>query len=204
MLTDKQARFVEEYLIDLNATQAAIRAGYAESSAKDCGWENLQKPAVQAALHEAMDARSKRTAITADRVLQELAHLGFARMDDYAEWGPKGVTLKQSEGLTEDQLRAVGEVSETVTQHGGTIRFKLHDKLGALEKLGKHLGLFVERVEHSGSVNTGVLVVPESPDNWHDAVRDSQASLTGTSANRVAAVSKAQEKGNGKKNGDRP
>lgn len=58
--------------------------------------------------------------------------------------------------------------------------------------------------EHSGTVNAGVLLVPESPDNWHDAVRDSQASLTGVSANRVAAVSKAQGKSNGKKNGDRP
>ena len=76
-LTDKQQTFVEEYLVDLNATQAAIRAGYSEKTAKDIGCQNLAKLYIQDAISKAMDARSERTAITADNVLKEIASLAF-------------------------------------------------------------------------------------------------------------------------------
>ena len=71
-LTPKQLRFIEEYLIDLNATQAAIRAGYSKKTARQMGTENLSKPAIQSALQKAMDARSERTAITQDYVLHTI------------------------------------------------------------------------------------------------------------------------------------
>ncbi len=71
-LTPKQVRFVGEYLIDLNATQAAIRAGYSEKSARAMGCENLTKPDIQAAVAEAQDARSARTGITQDEVIRGL------------------------------------------------------------------------------------------------------------------------------------
>ena len=76
-LTNKQSRFVEEYLIDLNATQAAIRAGYSEKTAKSIGQENLTKPDIQECIQKQLDQRSERTEITADRVLQALAEIAY-------------------------------------------------------------------------------------------------------------------------------
>ena len=80
-LTPKQKRFVEEYLIDLNATQAAIRAGYSERTARAIGQENLTKPDIQDAIQKAMGKRSQRTGITQGQVLEALASMGFAEID---------------------------------------------------------------------------------------------------------------------------
>lgn len=76
-LTKKQKRFVEEYLIDLNATQAAIRAGYSPDTAKSIGCENLTKPDISAAISKAQAERSRRTGINQDRVIRELAKVAF-------------------------------------------------------------------------------------------------------------------------------
>src|SRR4051812_9638179 len=76
-LTAKQQRFVEEYLVDLNATQAAIRAGYSEKTAYKIGAENLRKPQIQEAVAQARGKLSKQTQITSERVLQEYARLAF-------------------------------------------------------------------------------------------------------------------------------
>lgn len=81
-LTPKQERFVEEYLIDLNATQAAIRAGYSPNTAKDIGCENLVKPNIRACIDKEMAERSKRTGINKDRVIRELARLAFVNAND--------------------------------------------------------------------------------------------------------------------------
>ena len=81
-LTAKQQLFVDEYLSDLNATQAAIRAGYSEKSAASIGEENLRKPEIEAAINEALKARRQRTEVTQDRVLEELAVLAFAPITD--------------------------------------------------------------------------------------------------------------------------
>ena len=83
-LTERQARFVAEYLVDLNATEAAKRAGYSEKTAYSIGFENLRKPEIQDAIQTAMAQREKRTAITQDRVLQELARVAFANGTDFA------------------------------------------------------------------------------------------------------------------------
>lgn len=81
-LTNKQKRFIEEYLIDLNATQAAIRAGYSSDTAKDIGCENLAKPNILAHVSKALAERSKRTGINQDRVIRELAKIAFADIGD--------------------------------------------------------------------------------------------------------------------------
>lgn len=138
-LTEKQKCFVEEYLKDLNATQAAIRAGYSEKTAYSMGQRLLKKVEVQAALQKRMYDREKRTEITQDRVLQELAAIGFAKGTDYAGIGPDGhVLLKETDSLSDQQKAAVVSIKET--QAGAEV--KLADKVKALELLGKHLGLF--------------------------------------------------------------
>lgn len=141
-LTDKQARFVEEYLIDLNATQAAIRAGYSADTAKSIGSENLTKPDIQIAIEKAQSERSKRTQITADMVLLELGRLGFSNMANYLSFNEHGVNMKASADMHDDALRAISEVSQTVTAEGGTVKFKLHSKDSALDKIARHLGMY--------------------------------------------------------------
>src|SRR5262249_55293287 len=101
------------------------------------------------AVREAMAARSERTQIKADAVLAELAKVAFSGMRQFVEWGPDGVRLLDSKGLTAEAAACVAEGSQTVTEGGGAIRFKLHNKVEALRDLGRHLGLFVEKHEHT-------------------------------------------------------
>ena len=146
-LTLLQGRFKEEFLVDLNGTQAAIRAGYSPRTAAVQAFENLRKPKIQAAIKEAMEARSMRTGITTDRVLLELGRLAFASMGQFAEWDKDGMDLRASSELTEDQLAAVSDVSDLRTRRGRQVKIKLHEKGRALELAMRHLGLLVDRHE---------------------------------------------------------
>lgn len=149
-LNPKQQRFVAEYLVDLNATQAAIRAGYSAKTAQVQGSRLLTNAMVAVAVEKAMEARGSRTSVTADKVIKELARIGFSDMRRLMEWGPDGVRLLSSEELTEDDALCVAEVTETTTKDGGSIKLKVHDKRAALVDLGRHLGLFVDKHEHAG------------------------------------------------------
>lgn len=143
-LTDKQRRFVQEYLIDMNSTAACVRAGYkcSPENASKVGPELRAHPAISKAIDAAISMRGTVCNITADRVLRELALLGFSNMRDFADFGPHGVKLKELAAMSEDAARCVAEVSESTSKDGGSIRFKLHDKKGALDSIAKHLGMF--------------------------------------------------------------
>ena len=144
-LTEKQKRFVAEYLVDLNATQAAIRAGYSEKTAGQIGEQNLKKLEIQTALQEAMNERSKRTEITQDMVLAELAAIAFANGTDYATVSSNGlVRIVPTSELSTGQKKAIACIKEG--QYGTEV--KQYDKLRALEMLGKHLGMFDARAAH--------------------------------------------------------
>jgi phage terminase small subunit len=154
-LTAKMIRFAEEYIVDLNATQAAIRAGYSERTAKSIGQENLTKPDLQEYIQNLMDERSKRTEITADMVLKEYAKIGFSNITDYlkveektvqTDVGPimmQGVTIFETDHIERDKLDAVAEIKQT--RDG--IALKLHDKKGALDSIARHLGMFKDKTE---------------------------------------------------------
>ena len=142
-LTAKQAKFVEEYLLDLNAAAAARRAGYTTKRSEAIGYDLLTKADIQAAVQSAQRERSARTGVTADRVLKEIARIAFADLRAVMSWGPDGVALRNSSDLSDDEAAAVAEVSETWTDSGGGSRkVKLHDKVAALEKLARHIGLY--------------------------------------------------------------
>ena len=141
-MTPKQRRFVEEYLVDLNATAAAKRAGYSAKWASSRGFRLLRHPEVAAAVAKAQARRAARTRVSADRVVTELAKVAFGDPRRLLSWGPDGVVLRDSGELTEAEAALVSEVSETRTAAGGTRKVKLHCKLTALNALGKHLGLF--------------------------------------------------------------
>lgn len=160
-LTPKQARFVEEYLIDLNATQAAIRAGYSAKTAEVQGPRLLGNVRVAAAIKEAQGKRSERTEITQDMVLRELALIGFADMGSYMALRPDGSAVFDWSALPEGATKVVQEVTQEIVQsREGTnedgepttlnvvkTKFKLYDKRAALVDIGKHLGMFVEKRE---------------------------------------------------------
>ena len=156
-MTDRMWAFCRRY-VEQGFTDAAkaYRHSYAncksQKAAESHASRLLTHPKVAAYLAEVKDKAKERTQITADRVLEELGKLGFANMEDYVEFGPGGVTLNASEGMTRDTLAAVSEVSESVTKDGGSIRFKLHDKRAALESIGKHFGMFTDKrdAEHGG------------------------------------------------------
>lgn len=149
-LSERQSRFVDAYAACGDATQAAIQAGYAAKTAKSRSAILLAMPTVIAAL--AGDTLQPRGAqpVTADRILAEYTRIAFSDLREFVTWGPKGVKFRSSARLTDDQARCVAEVTETVTQHGGSRKFKLHDKKGALDSLARCMGLFVERREHTG------------------------------------------------------
>ncbi|NMM62068.1 terminase small subunit [Clostridium sp. P21] len=150
-LTDKQKKFIDEYLIDLNATQAAIRAGYSQKNAFKIGSELLQKTTVQKHMHKCMKDREKRTEITQDKVLNELAAIGFANIADYLEVKDDAVKVFNTTDIPKEKLRAVVEIKQT--KDG--ISIKIHDKVKALEDIAKHLGMFVDKVEHTGNIGVG-------------------------------------------------
>jgi len=150
-LTPKQSAFVEQFVISGNATDAAKQAGYSEKSAAALGSQLLANPKVAIAVQDALDARAERTGITADMVLAELARIAFSDLRDVATWGADTLALIDSSELTDDAARSLREVVATTsqTEHGTTNRLhvKQHDKMKALELLGKHLGMFREKLD---------------------------------------------------------
>lgn len=169
-LTAKQQRFCDEYLIDLNATQAAIRAGYSNKRASEQAYQLLHKTTVQEYICKRKQDRVERTEITQDMVLKELAVIAFSNATDYLNVVEKDamvevegnmVTVLDEEGnpvkcktvepvltekLTDEQKRALA----VIKKGRDGFEIKPYDKVRALELLGKHLGMFKDKVEISG------------------------------------------------------
>ena len=145
-LTVKQQRFVDEYLIDLNATQAAIRAGYKKSEYTDTNANKLlENTRIRDAIDMAMAERSRRTGINQDRVVQELAKLAFVNIANV-------VDLENVEILptaTDEDLACIQSIKLKPGEFGDEKEIKLYDKKGALETLGKHLGMFRDKMDVS-------------------------------------------------------
>lgn len=148
-MTEKQKIFADEYLIDLNATRA-YRVAYPsvkkDETAASASARMLRNVKVQKYIADRMQERQKRTEITQDRVLEELAAIAFARATDYAEVKDECVRIKDTDRLTDQQLKAIVGIKEG--KFG--IELKLNDKEKALELLGRHLGMFKDKVEVSG------------------------------------------------------
>jgi phage terminase small subunit len=194
-LNEKQRRFVEAYLIDPNATKAAIAAGYSARTAAEQGSRLLRHPVVAAELARRRTQVAEATGITAAAVITELARVGFAKITDLVSWrsnvremgevddkdgeAPELILTitNQVEFVDSDKLApavaaAIAEVSRSAN---GTIKIKMHDKLGALTKLGLHLGVFgrVDKPEAPGKkqavqakadgINRGKFAPPEAP-----------------------------------------
>lgn len=162
-LTAKNRMFAHEYVIDLNAQAAAIRAGYSEKTAGAIGFELLNKPEVAALIDELKAARAERCQIDADRVLLELAKVGFSDIRKVLKWRSNilaevkdpdtgeaagvymaSVELTDSEKLDDDTAAAIASVKQNKE---GQLEIRLHDKQAALVSMGRHLGMFQDKLK---------------------------------------------------------
>lgn len=144
-LNPKQAAFVREYLIDRNATQAAIRAGYSAKTARSVGSENLTKPDIRAAIDAESAKLAEEVGVTAKEIISELRRIGFADAGQILD--ERGVCRSLNE-MPEDIRRCISSVK--FSGDGGT-EVKFWPKNNALELLGKRLALWTEKTEVSGS-----------------------------------------------------
>ncbi|MDE1903600.1 MAG: terminase small subunit [Alphaproteobacteria bacterium] len=134
--------FVNEYLVTMNASEAARRAGYKPHYAGLRGYQLMRRPDVQVAIRDAMDARAKRTGIDSDRVIDELAAIAFSDMRKILDWGTYHVRLQPAETMTEADRAAIKSISVRIGKRGcGHVRVRLHDKFAALAMLMRHLGM---------------------------------------------------------------
>lgn len=147
-MKEKQERFAREYIVDLNATAAAKRAGYSQKTAYSAGHALLKNPDVKKKISEFQHDLQKRTEITAEKVIQELAAIGFSNIQDFIRDDNKPENLKRLQRRKGSSVHSVKVVETETEMDNGRIykrtstSFKLHDKVRALENLGKHLGIF--------------------------------------------------------------
>lgn len=153
-LTPKQRLFVEEYLVDMNATQAAIRAGYKKKAAYRTGFENLNKPQIQAALAQRQRQLQRKIEVKQERVLLELCCLAFFDVKDMMDENSHLLPIHE---IPEQTRRAIVGVKQSRKFIPGnedepdqvevTTEYKLGNKDAALNKLGLHLGMFQKELE---------------------------------------------------------
>lgn len=173
-LTARQQRFADEYLVDLNGKQAAIRAGYSERTAEAQASRLLSNVNLQHYIQKRKQERVERTEITQDMVLFELAAIAFSNAADYAAVVEKEATMETAEGdviplydkdgnpvmyrtvepvltadLTDRQKRALS----VIKKGRDGFEVKPYDKIRALELIGKHIGMFTDKVEVAGEIN---------------------------------------------------
>lgn len=174
-LTDKQTLFIREYLIDLNASAAARRAGYSKRSSHCQGKQLMETPAVRAEIRKALARRAKRVDVKADRVLRDLADI--AHLD-------KSIAFQVQDGylhVTDTDIlplavrRCISEVAQT--QYG--IRVKFDDRLKALELLGRHLAMFTDNVNLNDQRPKSVEEMSEEEIDAELARIGTQAALAG-------------------------
>lgn len=154
-LTAQQEQFATGIASGLNQAEAYRQAYPNSRKWKDESvWSRasiLAKHAkVQARVSEMLEKATKANDVTVERIVKELALIAFGSKKAVMHWGPKGVQLIDSDTLTDDQAALVAEVKETTSQTGGSLSLKTHDKVKALELLGRHVGMFIDKTELTG------------------------------------------------------
>lgn len=149
--TDKQKQFCKEYVVDLNATQAALRAGYSEKTARQIGQRLLTKVDIQAEIQRLKKLRASKVEVTADFVLKQLVDIATTNITDVVNVINRPISMedgsvinvpylavKNTEELTEAQKSAIASIK----QGKNGLEIKMHDKVTTLKLIGDHLGMF--------------------------------------------------------------
>jgi len=175
-LTAKQALFVKEYLIDLNATQAAKRAGYSKRTAGKMGAENLAKPVIAIALCKAQGIRSEKLEIGAEWVLKRASLLADFNIRRFIRVDESGNAIYDFTQATDDDWYCISEYTVDCINKGygedkyevERVKLKGFDKLKALELVGKHISVqaFKESIEHTGKDGAPIEVVQLDPEQY--------------------------------------
>jgi len=158
--TAKQQRFIEEYPVDFNATKASQRAGYSKKTSYSIGHELLKKPEIQEAIQKRVGKLTTKADITVERIVSELAKVGFSNLGEYFRISKDGEPYIDLSAITPEQSAALQEIMvEDFTDGRGDgardvrrVKIKTLDKLNALDKLGKYLGMFVDRIDLTGEI----------------------------------------------------
>ncbi len=137
-LTQKRKNFALEYLIDLCAKDAAIRAGYSPKTAKEIGYALLQDDRIQRIISTEIEKRKNRLDLTADRVLEEMAAVAFGSVTDILDWEGEEVKLKSREDIPQHALASISEIR----LREGDLHLKMHSKIKALDMLGRYMDLW--------------------------------------------------------------
>ena len=160
-LTAKQIRFVDEYLVDFNGTQAAIRAGYSEKTAAATAARLLRNVNIQAEISRRQKDLQRRTEVTQERVVMELARVAFADATDFVQVETRIINRgevkvpielavhKETAELSADQRAAIASIK----QGANGVEIKLHDKIKALELLGRHIGMFNDKLDIKATIS---------------------------------------------------
>lgn len=164
-LSDKQARFVEEYLVDLNATQAAVRAGYSPKTANEQGARLLANVSVSARLQEARQAHSKNIGLTTERLLQEAMRLAFFDIRKLVDGDGNPIPIQQLDDDTAAAIQGLELATEKSRDDDGNVtvvrKYKIADKNAAIERLFKHKGLFKADNDQSNPGNAMAQMLAE-------------------------------------------
>lgn len=163
-LTPKQERFCQEYLIDLNATQSAIRAGYSAKTAHSHGPRLLENVGVRDFISELKSVRSEATGIKAKWVLDRLANIADFDIRKLFDENGNLLPINQLEPETAFALSSIdiGEMTTGDDFISLTKKIKAADKIKALELIGRHLGMFTERIEHTGGTSNVMIYIPDN------------------------------------------
>lgn len=170
-LTNKMKQFCLEYLVDLNGTQAAIRAGYSPNSARQIADQNLSKLDIQAEIARLQQERRERTGITADKVLRELAYQSFARITGVCDFSQKGLVVKDSATLPDWEVATIQEVGQIEMGKAGVKTYiKQHSRSAALKLLMQHLGMTNDFNQAIATLRKYGLIVRQRPDGVWEVI----------------------------------
>lgn len=157
----RHRKFIKEYLVDQNASRAAIAAGYPARSSRSMGHKLFTrvdiKAEIDAGLNEQLkeiERRALKYQLTKERWLKEMALIAFADMDDFAKITATGINLIATQEREQGLGKVIKKVSESSSQHGGSHSLELHPKLPALELIGKHFGWLQDSVKLDANVKS--------------------------------------------------
>lgn len=171
-LNHRQLLFCSEFIKDGNATAAAMRAGYSPKTSFSIAAELFQDPRIMTEIRRLQAELQADCRIDAERIMRELAKIAFCDLNKIVEWRGNRVTIRDSDTIDPDSKAAISMISESRQGGNSSLTVKMHDKLKALELMGRHVGMFNDKLKLEGELKVGgVLRMPpvQTEEEWENA-----------------------------------